>query len=74
LLDQFDPAVLGPAFLGVVGCNGCKRAAPGGPHTGRGDAVVADERLEDGLGQVLGELYVAVAFFSTIRSYPFLTG
>jgi hypothetical protein len=36
--------------------------------------VVADERLEDGLGQVLGELYVAVAFFSTIRSYPFLTG
>jgi len=74
LLDQFDPAVLGPAFLGVVGCNGCKRTAPGGPQTGRGDAVVADERLKDRLGPVLGELYVAVAFFSTIRSYPFLTG
>ena len=60
LLDQFDPAVLGSTLLGVVGGNGGELAAPVGSQAGRGDAVVADERLADGLGPVLGELDVAV--------------
>jgi len=50
LLDQFDPAVLGQAFFGVVGGNGSKRTATVGSQAGGGDAVVADERLEDGPG------------------------
>jgi hypothetical protein len=59
LLDQLDPPVLGPPLFVVVGGDGGEHRAAEGPQAGGGDPVILDERLEDGLGPVLGQLEVA---------------
>ena len=67
LFDQFDPAVLRPTVLGVVGHDGCKLTASEGPQTCSSDTVIVDQRLDDCLSPALGELDVAVHTAHVVR-------
>jgi len=67
LLDQFDAAVLRPPLFGVVRRDRRERPRAERPQPGRGNAVSLNERPDDGVRPVLGELEVAVDSADRIR-------
>ena len=60
LFHQFNPAILRPPFLTVIGGNRSEWADPITFHPGSDDAVSADQRLHDSLRALLGKLHVGL--------------